>query len=117
MSKHKIDSSPELQQALRKFKAGVFQALAHPVRVHIIELLKNGEKAVSELLASLGVEQANASQHLAILRAKNLVFTRKDGNQVFYALRDPALAEVLDSLKRFFQSHLEESLEILKTMD
>ena len=102
---------------LRKFKAGVFQALAHPIRVHIIELLSKSEMGVSDLLAALSIEQANASQHLAVLRAKHLVTTRKDGNQVLYSLRDESLAEVLASLKRFFQSHLQEFSAIIKTVD
>ena len=110
-------SSAENAQVLRKFKAGVFQALAHPVRVHIVELLAKSEMSVSELLIALGVEQANASQHLAVLRAKHLVASRKEGNQVLYSLRDDTLAEVLVSLRKFFQSHLQEFLLLLKTVD
>ena len=107
----------ENAQTLRKFKAGVFQALAHPVRVQIVELLSKSEMSVSELLAATGIEQANASQHLAVLRAKHLVVTRKEGNQVVYSLRDQTLTEVLASLRRFFQSHLQEFLSLLKTAD
>lgn len=112
-----IATDPVLQDSLRRFKANVFQALAHPTRVHIIELLENGELSVSELLERLGIEQANASQHLAVLRAKQLVINRKEGQQVFYSLRDPILGEVLEALKRYFQSHLEEALQMLKTIE
>src|SRR5436190_12232672 len=82
---------------LRRFKAGVFQALAHPTRIAIVELLRDeGEVPVSRIYERLGLEQANASQHLAVLRTKQIVIGRKDGNQVFYALRDPILGRVLD---------------------
>jgi ArsR family transcriptional regulator len=65
----------------------------------------------------LGVGPANASQHLAILRNKGLVTTRKEANQVFYSLRDPVLSEVLDSMRRYFQSHLMEALEMLNGLE
>lgn len=117
MPKRNPLTDPALQDSLRRFKASVFQALSHPTRVHILELLQKGELSVSELLEKLEIEQANASQHLSILRSKQLVISRKEGNQVFYSLRDPILGEVLDSLKRYFQSHLEEALQMLKSME
>jgi len=103
--------------ALRRFKADVFQVLAHPTRIHIIECLKEGELSVSAILARTGVEPANCSQHLALLRSRRLVVTRKEGNQVFYSLRDPMLVEVLDTLKRYFLAHLEEALAMLKDLE
>jgi ArsR family transcriptional regulator len=103
--------------SLRRFKAGVFQALAHPTRIAIVELLRDeGEVPVGKIYERLGLEQANASQHLAVLRSKNIVAGRKDGNQVFYSLRDPILGQVLDLLRQYFEAHLNEILELLKDM-
>ncbi len=68
---------------------------------------------MGQLLESIRVEQANLSQHLALLRSKNLVVKRKEGNQVFYSLRDPLLADVLLAMRKYFQIHLEESLASL----
>jgi len=108
-------SNPDaLQNELRRFKAHVFQVLANPTRIHIIECLRDGELPVSAIIERIGVEPANASQHLAILRAKALVATRKEGQQVFYSLRDPLLTEVLDAMKKYFRAHLQESLVILE---
>src|SRR5262245_3235268 len=95
-----------MQDALRRFKAGIFQGLAHPTRIAIVELLRDGEVPAGKIFEMLGVEQANASQHLAVLRAKQIVTNRKEGNQVFYALRDPVLVEVLDIMRGYFQTHL-----------
>jgi ArsR family transcriptional regulator len=106
-----------MQDALRRFKAGLFQGLAHPTRIAIVELLRKGELPVAQIFERLGVEQANASQHLAVLRAKQIVVNRKEGNQVFYRLRDPVLVEVLDIMKRYFQSHLAQALAMLKEME
>ncbi len=94
--------------ALRRFKAGIFQALAHPTRIAIAEALRRKELSAGQLIQLLELEQANASQHLAVLRAKRIVVARKQGNQVFYSLRDKALAEVLNSLRAYFQRHLRE---------
>jgi DNA-binding transcriptional ArsR family regulator len=62
----------------------------------------------------LGLEQANASQHLTVLRSKQIVISRKEGNQVFYSLRDPVLIEVLDVMKRYFYSQLSQTMSMLK---
>ena len=103
--------------ALRRFKAEVFQALGHPTRIHIVEVLRNKELPVSTILERVGVEAANLSQHLSVLRSRRLVLNRKEGSQVLYSLRDPMLTEVLDTMKRYFQTHLEEALSMLKGME
>lgn len=94
---------------LRRFKAEIFQALAHPTRIAMVEILRDGPLAAGQLIEKLGLEQANGSQHLAVLRARQVVVSRREGNQVFYALRDPVIVEVLDILKRYFLSQLKET--------
>jgi DNA-binding transcriptional ArsR family regulator len=106
-----------MQETLRRFKADFFQALAHPTRIAIVEQLRNGEVATSVLIEKLGIEQANASQHLAVLRSKNIVVNRKVGNQVFYSVRDPLIIEVLDIMRRYFQAHMSEVVATLKGID
>jgi ArsR family transcriptional regulator len=59
------------------------------------------------------VEQANASQHLTVLRTKHIVVNRKAGNQVFYSVRDPRILEVLDVMKRYFYAQLAEGQAML----
>ena len=105
-----------MQDALRRFKAEFFQALAHPTRIAIVDLLRDGELSAGALIERLGVEQANASQHLTVLRAKHIVVNRKAGNQVFYSVRDPLILEVLDVMKRYFYAHLAESQAMLDDM-
>ena len=106
-----------MPDALRLFKANVFQALAHPTRIAIVEALREGELPAGVIIERLGLEQANTSQHFAVLRAKNIVTSRKEGNQVFYSVRDPLLIEVLDILRRYFQAHIEEAMSMLKEMN
>lgn len=103
-----------MQEKLRQFKAEIFQGLAHPTRIAIVELLKEGELPAGKIIEALGLEQANASQHFSVLRAKQIVVNRKVGNQVFYSLRDPYLAEVLNILKTYFDTHLSEAMSQLE---
>jgi len=101
---------------IREFKAGIFQALAHPTRVAIAECLKEGEVSAGAILERLGLEQANLSQHLAVMRAKGVVLSRKEGNQVFYSLRHAMLSEVLDIMRQYFYTHLSQASEMLQAM-
>ncbi|MGE5645811.1 MAG: ArsR/SmtB family transcription factor [Acidobacteriota bacterium] len=102
-----------MQSALRSFKASIFQALAHPSRIAIVEALRNGELSAGAIQELVGLEQANLSQHLAVLRSRQIIVNRKEGNQVFYSLRDPMLISVLDILRRYFQAHLSEAVTML----
>lgn len=107
----------KVSSPLRAYKASVFQALAHPTRIAIIEILRDGELSARAIQEKLGVEQANLSQHLAILRGRQIVLNRKEGNQVFYSLRNPVLAEVLDVMRRYCQCNLNEHIQMLGEMD
>ena len=104
-------------ESLRRFKANIFQALAHPTRIAIVELLRDGELGAGVLLERLQIEQSNLSQHLALLRARQIVVSRKDGNTVHYSLRDPVLTKVLDLLKQYFYTHLNESRTMLSDLE
>jgi ArsR family transcriptional regulator len=98
---------------VRQFKASIFRALAHPTRLQILEVLRGGELPVNLILAQVERDQANISQHLATLRQRGLVVTRKDGNQVFYSVRDPQLFQVLDLMRRFCATHLDAHMALL----
>lgn len=99
---------------VRQFKASVFQALAHPTRLQVLEVLRDGELSVGAIRTKVQLDQANLSQHLAKLRLGGLVANRKEGNQVFYSIRDKALIDVLDILKRYFYSQLSQTMSMLK---
>jgi len=103
-----------MSNTLRRFKSEIFQGLANPTRIAMVELLRGGELSAGQLIEKLGIEQANASQHLAVLRAKQIVVSRKVGNQVYYSIRDHALVEVLDILRRYFYAQLNINVNMMK---
>ena len=95
-----------MRQQLSEFKADFFKALAHPLRISILDALRDGELTVNEISQRFEVEQANASQQLAVLRNRNIVVTRKEGANVYYSVRDKSIFKLLDAAKEIFNHHL-----------
>ena len=89
-----------------EFKADFFKALANPIRIQIIDALRDGEHTVNQLREILNIEAPNVSQQLAILRVNNLVITRKEGSNVFYSIKDPTIFKLLDIAKVIFNNQL-----------
>lgn len=95
-----------MRQQLSNFKAEFFKALAHPLRISILDALREGELTVNEISQRFDVEPANASQQLAVLRNRNIVITRKDGANVYYSVSDKSIFKLLDVAKEIFSHHL-----------
>ena len=91
---------------LQTFKAEFFKALAHPIRIRILEILVRGGLSVHELQEALGLDQPTVSQQLAVLRGKNIVEARKEGTAVRYSVRDATVRDLLDVTRRIFDNHL-----------
>jgi ArsR family transcriptional regulator len=91
---------------LQGFKAELFKALGHPVRIRILELLREGERTVSELQSALEIDASSVSQQLSVLRARQLVVGRKEGTSVYYRVSDAQVFELLDVARAIFNRHL-----------
>ena len=105
-------AAPDLQG----FKADFFKALAHPIRIRVLELLRTRDRSVQELQATLGLDQSTVSQQLAVLRAKNVVTARKEGTTVRYAVRDPLVGDLLDVARRIFNNQLAGTRTMLREL-
>jgi len=81
-----------------KFKAKIFKALADPVRLEILEFLRDGEKCVCEIVPHVGVLQPLVSRHLTILKRCGLVKHKKEGNRRFYSITDPRVFRIVDAV-------------------
>ena len=86
-----------IQQAVRCLKA-----MAHPTRLGILYYLRNGEKTVCELQTLLECTQSNVSQHLGIMRERNILDTRKESNQVYYGVKNQEMFRLLDVLQEVY---------------
>jgi ArsR family transcriptional regulator len=99
------------------FKADFFKVLSNPVRIQILDTLRSGEKSVNNIAQGLEVEASSISQQLAILRRHNLVTTRRQGNYVFYSIRDEAIFKVLDAALEVFNNHLVDLRDALENLE
>ena len=81
--------------------ASKLRAIAHPMRIAIIDLLtSNAKLTVTEIYEKLNIEQASASHHLNILKNKGLLESKRDGKMIYYSLRYHMLTEVIDCINR-----------------
>jgi DNA-binding transcriptional ArsR family regulator len=101
---------------LQRFKAEFFKALSHPVRIRLLEVLRDGERSVQELQAKLKLDQSTVSQQLAILRGKQVVTSRKEGATVRYAVRDARVGKLLDVARAIFNAQLTGSQTMLRAL-
>jgi DNA-binding transcriptional ArsR family regulator len=93
-------------EKLVNFKAEFFKALANPLRIRILDELRDGELTVSQIRDRLDVELPNVSQQLSVLKAKNVVTSRKQGNNIYYSCTDKSVFKLLDVAKEIFNNHL-----------
>jgi ArsR family transcriptional regulator len=108
---------PDDVDRLRQFKAGFFKALAHPVRIAILEFLRDGPRSVGEIQTMTGVPGSSVSQQLAILRGRGIVLPERAGTTIRYHVADPEIYALLDAARRIFYGHLSDSAELLKLVE
>jgi DNA-binding transcriptional ArsR family regulator len=105
-----------VSRPLYQLKAEFFKTLGHPARIRVLELLSQREHAVSEMLPEVGIEAANLSQQLAVLRRAGLVTTRKEGSTVYYSLTSPHVAELLAVARLILTGVLSGQVELLEDL-
>ena len=99
-----------------KIKADFLKGLAHPVRLQIIEYLKDGEASVGKLAQELGVEQSNLSRHLATLRDLGVLEARQEKTSVYYAIHDHDIFKILRPIAMLLRKKLSKSAKILESL-
>jgi DNA-binding transcriptional ArsR family regulator len=97
-------------------QAAIAQAVAHPLRVAVIDFLTDGEKCVCEIAAHLGARRSNVSRHLALMVRAGVLSCRKEGLKVFYALKTPCVAQFLTCATRVLRHQAKESEKLLSSL-
>lgn len=108
-----LAAPPGVPQPIHRVKAEFFRALGHPVRVRVLELLRDGERSVGDLQDALDMESSGTSQHLSAMRKQGLLDTRREGTSVYYRVRDPRTFQLLEVARQILTSHLEETQALL----
>jgi len=101
---------------LQTFKAAYFRALAHPIRIQILEILVRGDRTVQELQEALALDQPIVSQQLAVLRNQGIVLAEKHGASMRYRVRDPLVGNLLQVARRIFNNHLASTRGMLREL-
>lgn len=95
-----IISESDFELQAYELQAQIYKVLMHPVRLAILEILKDGEHCVCHMEAYLGLRQAYISQQLSVLREAGLVLDRRDGWNIFYRVADERIYEILNAVRR-----------------
>ncbi len=98
-------------------KAEFFKTLGHPARIRALEVLREGERSVGDLVPEVGIEASHLSQQLAVLRRANLVQTRRQGTSVLYSVANPMIFELLDVARQILTSSLIDTRALLAELE
>lgn len=100
-----------------QLKAEFFKTLGHPARIRVLEILREGEASVSELIPQVGLEPSHLSQQLGVLRRAGVVSARKDGASVRYSVTDPRIFDLLETARSILSTSLKETSSLLGELE
>ncbi len=106
-----------MTQPIYQVKADFFKTLGHPARIRVLEILRDGERSVSELIPEVGLEPSHLSQQLGVLRRARIVQARKEGSTVRYSVTDERIFDLLAVAKAILTSSLAESGQLLAELE
>ena len=102
-----------MEEKVLELKAEILKALAQPTRLKILELLRNGERCICEIVPAINGEQSNISRHISLMQKSHLVTTRKDGVRLMVKVRDPKIFEILDKVSTILKNQMREQEKLL----
>ena len=105
-----------MEERVLEMKAEVLKALAQPTRLKILELLRNGERCICEIVPAVNGEQSNISRHISLMQKSHLVTTRKDGVKVMVKVKDPKIFEILDSIGTVLKNRVSEQSKLMRSL-
>lgn len=98
-----------MDKEIFEMHAEICKTLANPKRLEILSLLREGEKTVGELAELANIPQANLSQHLAMLRHRMVVTTRRKGVTLYYKIATPKIIKACDLMREVLFEQLEKN--------
>lgn len=101
-----------MQDRISEMHAEICKTLGSSVRIEILTCLRNGERTVGQVSQELGLRQANVSQHLAVLRQRQVVMTRREGTSVFYRVSNPKIIEACRLMREVLLEQLKEAQKL-----
>jgi ArsR family transcriptional regulator len=105
-----------MEERAIQLKSEVLKALAQPTRLKILELLRNGERCICEIVPAINGEQSNISRHISTMQKSHLITTRKDGVKVMVKVRDRRIFEILDTVGLFLKTQMQEQSRVMRAL-
>ena len=103
-----------MEDQIYAYHAEMCQVLSHPKRLEAINVLRDGETSVTELSQKLGLPIGNLSQHLAMMRERRILISRKEGNVVYYRIANPKLLQVFDMLREMLFEQIRQDAALIQ---
>jgi len=109
-------TTPATTRRLYEMKAEIFKAIGHPIRLAILDRLRDGERCVCEITDLVGAERSNVSRHLAVMVKAGVLSSHKEGLMVYYRLRTPCLLNVFGCVEKALREQIEETQQVLSQL-
>ena len=106
-----------MEMQLFEKQAAIAKAIAHPVRVAVLDYLKPGEQCVCDIAEVVGTERSNLSKHLSIMTTAGVLQSRKDGLKVMYSIKTPCVLRFLDCIKECLREQMAEQQKMLEMLN
>ncbi len=104
------------QQLLYARQAQIAKAIAHPVRIAVLDFLQSGEQCVCDIAEAVGSERSNVSRHLSVMVAAGVLSCRKDGLKVLYTIKTPCILQFFGCITKVIKSQARENEQLLQAM-
>ena len=101
---------------LYEMKAEIIQAAGHPIRLAVIDFLKDGEQCVCDIAEYVGAKRSNVSRHLGVLLNAGVIRRRKDGLKMMYALRTPCVLNFMKCVEGVLRENAKEASKVLQSL-
>jgi len=105
-----------MEELAYKIKADFLKVLSHPVRLQIVELLKNGEKNVGTITKTIGIPQSSLSRHLLLLREGGILKSKQQGTVIYYSIEDHDIFRVLRPIAEMLRKKLKKTEVVLSSL-
>jgi DNA-binding transcriptional ArsR family regulator len=106
----------DMEERAIYLKSEVLKAMAQPTRLKILELLRNGERCICEIVPAINGEQSNISRHISLMQKSHLITTRKDGVKVMVKVRDPRIFEIVDTVGLLLKTQMQEQTRLMRAL-
>ena len=104
------------KQLLFEKQAEIAKAIAHPLRIAVVNFLKDGEQCVCDIAEHIGSERSNVSRHLSVMANAGLLEYRKEGLKVIYKLKTPCILEFFSCVSRVLKQQAKENERLLTAL-